>query len=136
MASGKRKTRIIAATIFNLIKAREHVNKITLVFANEQMRDKERQLYMNFETLLGKIDLELAIASEINLTKVPVKEAVVFDEADVALLDHFVMQNCQKTAALVIGFTATPFRLQDNFESKYLSKLGFVMLKSPYKTTL
>ena len=46
------------------------------------------------------------------------------------------MQDCAKTAVLVIGFTATPFCRQDNFESKYLNKLGFKMFNSLYKTEL
>ena len=46
------------------------------------------------------------------------------------------MQDCTKTAVLVIGFTATPFCRQDNFESKYLNKLGFKMFNSLYKTEL
>lgn len=63
----------------------------------------------------------------------PVTNAVVFDEADVALLDNLVMQDIKKGSALIIGFTATPFRKQDNFESKYLASRGFSLLNSPLR---
>ena len=97
------------------------------------MLQREEALYRGFEGILKNCKLELCVASNMRLRKVDNTSAVIFDETDVALLDHTVIQDCKKSTALVIGFTATPFRKQKNIESDYLSKLGFLMLSSPLK---
>ena len=78
-------------------------------------------LYTNFDGLIGEVKLVLISAKKFNLESVPVTNAVVFEEAAVALIDNLVMQGTKKGYAFIIGFTATTFRKQDNFENKYLA---------------
>jgi len=68
---------------------RERVTKIHLVFANEQMLARKSSLYQDFEGVLGnKVISELCVAVESKVDAVLKNQAILFDDADVALLDY------------------------------------------------
>ena len=71
------------------ILVREGVTKIHLVFANEQMLKRESKLYSDCEGVLdGKVLLKLCVPRLLKLEQITKHQAVVFDEADVALFDY------------------------------------------------
>jgi hypothetical protein len=76
--------------------------------------------------------LELCVAAELKVDAVLKNQAIVFDEADVALLDYQVMAEAKKGKALVIGFTATRVRNIIVVEGTYLKNFSFNLFDSPF----
>ena len=125
---GRGKTRIALCTCFFLTKLKD-ITKISIVFPNERMKEREIRLYQLVAKAFGGIEVLLVTANEFNFKSVNAGHVVIIDEADNCLLDQ-QMKLPERGTGMVIGFTATAFKTEKGVEENFLNVKSFIVFDS------